>query len=167
MLTFPYDRVRAVTYAHQWAYRRNPRYYDYQDIGGDCTNFASQCLYAGSGVMNFTPTFGWYYRNANDKAPAWSGVEYFRNFLVREEENEGPFGREAPMAEIKPGDFVQLNLGYGRFSHTSIVVAVGRRPNPQNILVATHSMDSDYRPLRSYSYEKVRFIHILGVRSLI
>ena len=71
------------------------------------------------------------------------------------------------MAEIKPGDFVQLDLGYGRFSHTSIVVAVGRRPNPQNILVATHSMDSDYRPLRSYSYEKVRFIHILGVRSLI
>ena len=66
----PYDRAAAVRYAHIWAYGRNPRYYDYESIGGDCTNFASQCIYAGAGVMNDTPTFGWYYINANDKAPA-------------------------------------------------------------------------------------------------
>ncbi len=42
-------------YAHLWAYGRNPRYYDYEGIGGDCTNFASQCIYAGAGVMNDTP----------------------------------------------------------------------------------------------------------------
>ncbi len=47
-------------YAHRWAYGRNPAFYDYEHLGGDCTNFASQCIYAGSGVMNFTPTFGWY-----------------------------------------------------------------------------------------------------------
>ena len=49
----PYDRRAAVAYAHQWAYGRNPDFYDYEEIGGDCTNFASQCLYAGTGVMNF------------------------------------------------------------------------------------------------------------------
>ena len=43
----PYDRRAAVAYAHQWAYGRNPDFYDYEEIGGDCTNFASQCLYAG------------------------------------------------------------------------------------------------------------------------
>ena len=79
----PYDRAAAVRYAHIWAYGRNPRYYDYESIGGDCTNFASQCIYAGAGVMNDTPTFGWYYINANDKAPAWTGVEYLYNFLTR------------------------------------------------------------------------------------
>ena len=71
-----YNRRAAVAYAHRWAYGRNPAYYDYEQLGGDCTNFASQCIYAGCGIMNFTPTFGWYYIDANQKAPAWTGVQY-------------------------------------------------------------------------------------------
>ena len=63
-----YDRRAAVLYAHRWAYGRNPAFYDYEHLGGDCTNFASQCIYAGSGVMNFTPTFGWYYIDPDQKA---------------------------------------------------------------------------------------------------
>ena len=39
-----YDRAAAVLYAHRWAYGRNPAFYDYEELGGDCTNFASQCL---------------------------------------------------------------------------------------------------------------------------
>lgn len=35
-----YDRAAAVAYAHTWAYRRNPRYYNYEELGGDCTNFS-------------------------------------------------------------------------------------------------------------------------------
>ncbi len=73
----PYDRQAAVEYAHRWAYFRNPNYYNFDELGGDCTNFASQCLYAGAGVMNFTPTFGWYYVNVNNRAPAWTGVRFF------------------------------------------------------------------------------------------
>ena len=164
LIEIPYDRDEAVAYAHRWAYGRNPAYYNYDDIGGDCTNFASQCLYAGTGVMNFTPTFGWYYRNANDKSPAWTGVEYFRNFILREEKSVGPFGVETPLRVLKPGDFVQLDLGRGRFSHTPIVVAIGRRPNLWNTWVAAHSYEADYRPLASYQFEDIRFIHILGAR---
>ena len=52
MLFRPYDRLEAVSYAHRWAYGRNPAFYDYEEIGGDCTNYASQCIYAGTGVMN-------------------------------------------------------------------------------------------------------------------
>ena len=37
-----YDRRAAVLYAHRWAYGRNPAFYDYEGLGGDCTNFASQ-----------------------------------------------------------------------------------------------------------------------------
>ena len=50
-----YDREAAVEYANKWAYGRNPRFYDFSQLGGDCTNFASQCIYAGSGIMNYTP----------------------------------------------------------------------------------------------------------------
>ena len=54
-----YDRRAAVAYARKWAFTRNPEYYDFNGIGGDCTNFASQCVFAGAGFMNRTPTFGW------------------------------------------------------------------------------------------------------------
>ena len=48
MMLRPYDRQAAVDYAHRWAYHRNPDFYNFDELGGDCTNFASQCLYAPS-----------------------------------------------------------------------------------------------------------------------
>ena len=60
MQLLSYDREAAVAYARRFALSRNPAYYDFSDLGGDCTNFASQCIYAGAGIMNYTPTFGWY-----------------------------------------------------------------------------------------------------------
>ena len=162
----PYDREAAVSYAHRWAYGRNPLYYDYENLGGDCTNFASQVLYAGIGIMNFTPDLGWYYRDANDKAPAWSGVEFFWNFMTRKEKTVGPFGRPCALRGLKPWDFVQLwHRREGRFGHTPVVVDTGSIPTLRNTLVAAHSEDADYRPLSSYSFQKIRFLHILGGRA--
>ena len=45
MSVHQYDRNRAVEYAHKWAYGRNPAYYDFEYLGGDCTNFASEVIY--------------------------------------------------------------------------------------------------------------------------
>lgn len=161
-LMIPYNRAAAVAYAHRWAYSRNPAYLDYEELGGDCTNFASQCLYAGTGIMNYTPTYGWYYINGNQKAPAWTGVEYFRNFLIRQETTQGPFGQETELSQLLPGDFIQLNFDGERFSHTPIVVQIGSPATPENILLAAHSYDADYRPLNTYSYQGIRPLHILG-----
>lgn len=159
----PYDRAAAVRYAHLWAFGRNPRYYDYEEIGGDCTNFASQCIYAGAGVMNFTPTFGWYYIDANDKAPAWTGVEYLYNFLTRRQPSVGPFAREAALREMERGDIVQLSFDGVGWQHTPVVVAVGERRGLSDILVAAHSADADDRPLSTYEFRRIRFLHLLGV----
>ena len=161
----PYDRSAAVRYAHEWAFGRNPEYYDFSPIGGDCTNFASQCLYAGTGVMNFTPEFGWYYVDPENRAPSWTGVPFFWNFMTRETLSPGPFGVESTVRLIRPGDFVQLRFESSgeEFAHTPVVVSVGFPPALDNILVAAHSNDADNRPLSSY--EKVlemRFLHILG-----
>lgn len=122
MYLVPYRRRAAVQYAHMWAYGRNPQFYDYEELGGDCTNFASQCLYAGSGVMNFTPTFGWYYLNANEKAPAWTGVPYLWNFLTRTAESVGPVAVPCSLYELRPGDLVQLRFRGEEFQHTPVVV---------------------------------------------
>lgn len=157
-----YDRNAVVAYAHRWAYGRNPAFYDYENLGGDCTNFASQCIYAGSGVMNYTPTFGWYYIDANQKAPAWTGVPYLYNFLTRKPRSVGPVGRPCQLEELLPGDLIQLSFKGDTFHHSPIVVAVGNPVTPETILVAAHSYDADNRPLSTYEYRQARYIHIIG-----
>ncbi len=163
MRIVPYDRRAAVAYAHAWAYGRNPAFYDYEKLGGDCTNFASQCVYAGSGIMNFTPTFGWYYIDSNNKAPAWTGVPYFNNFMTRTEETAGPVAVESTAARVLPGDVVQLSFTGDEWNHTPVIVAV-RQPGIDGIYVAAHSYDADYRPLNTYEYQQIRFLHFTGVR---
>ena len=162
----PYDRAAAIAYAHKWAYGRNPAYFDYQGIGGDCTNFASQCLYEGVGIMNYTPTFGWYYIYPNNKAPAWTGVPFFYNFMTRSEISPGPFAVDSNLNGLQPGDFVQLRFQNAEeFGHTPIIVSMGFPPTLENTLVAAHSYDADWRPLSSYDFQDIRFLHILGAWS--
>ena len=163
IILHPYDRGEAVAYAHRWAYSRNPKYYDYEELGGDCTNFASQCLYAGGGVMNFTPDLGWYYIDANQKAPAWTGVSYLHQFLTRGNQSVGPAAVACALEDLMPGDIVQLSFEGERFAHSPVVVAADRPQNLSQVLVAAHSYDSDNRPLSTYPIRKIRFLHITGI----
>ncbi len=159
MREIPYDREAAVAYARRFALGRNPRYYDFENIGGDCTNFASQCLYAGSGVMNETPITGWYYRSVSDRAAAWTGVAYLYNFLVGNR-SVGPYARVVSPRDAMPGDIVQLGTRDGHFYHSPVITATW-----PTLLVAAHTDDALDRPLSSYIYEVARFLHIDGVRT--
>ena len=47
-----YNRQKAVDYAREWYDDRNNEFYSYSDLSGDCTNFTSQCLYAGGIPMD-------------------------------------------------------------------------------------------------------------------
>jgi len=166
MIILPYNRRAAVDYAHKWAFGRNPDFYDFSEIGGDCTNFASQCLYAGGGVMNFTPDFGWYYIDPNNRAPAWTGVPFFWNFMTRRVASVGPWGVKSALRYLLPGDFVQIRFKESGdvFAHTPVVVSVGNPPALNNVLVAAHSNDADNRPLSTYeNVDEFRFLHILGI----
>ena len=163
MIWIDYDRQTAAAYAHRWAYGRNPAYYNYDEIGGDCTNFASQCIYAGGGVMNGTPTFGWYYWSANNKAPAWTGVEYLARFMLQTKRRLGPVAELTPLDQIEVGDVVQLSFDGQRFAHSPVVVGIeGETPTLDTVLVAAHSQDADNRPLSTYPVVALRCLHILG-----
>ena len=154
----PYNREAAVSYARKWAYSRNPTYYDFEKIGGDCTNFASQCIYAGSKIMKYTPVTGWYYRSVSDRSASWTGVEYLFKFLTNNK-SVGPYARIVSRNEVLPGDIVQLGSYRGGFYHSPVIVAV-----EPTILMAAHTYDVLDRPLDSYEYEMARFLHIDGVR---
>ncbi len=151
-----YNRQKCLEYANQWALSRNPAYYDYEKIGGDCTNFASQCIFAGSGVMNYN---SWYYKNGNNKSPSWTGVEFLYNFLVNNK-GVGPHGMEVLQNQIQVGDLVQLSSNGQRFTHSLIIVDIGNVNYLSDILIATHTYDALRRPLVTYDFEKIRFVHI-------
>ena len=159
----PYNRENAVAYARKYAFSQNSLFANFAGIGGNCTNFVSQCIYAGSCEMNYKPTFGWYYIDSNDKSPAWTGVPYFYNFMTRREETIGPVAVESSIEQIMPGDVVQLSFREQEWNHTPVVVSV-TSPQPSGILVAAHSYDADNRPLSSYQYRDIRYIHFVGVR---
>ena len=155
----PYIRENAVAYAKKYAFSQNPLFGNFAGIGGNCTNFVSQSIYAGSCKMNFTPTFGWYYISLDERAPAWTGVDFFYNFIVGNA-GPGPFGRSANADEVEIGDVIQLGREEDGYYHTLLIVGF----EENDILVAAQTDDAYRRPLSTYTYDFSRFIKILGVR---
>ncbi len=151
-----YNRKAAAKYAKRWAFSRNPEYYNFDGIGGDCTNFASQCLYAGSRVMNFTKDFGWYYISINNRAPAWSSAEYFRRFLL-DNRGEGPFAAARKITQLESGDFISLSDGENIYHTLFVVDIIDNMP-----YVAAHTNDAYNIPISSYSYGTALGLHIIG-----
>ena len=161
MNTKSYDRTSAINYAKKWALSRNPQYYNFDSVGGDCTSFVSQCLFAGSKKMNYNHVNGWYYNNGYDKSPSWSGVEFLYKFLTTNK-RYGPRGKELSQTEIIPGDIAQLSFDGVTFGHSLFIINISG-PSLNNIAVATHTYDVLGKKVGEYSFLKVRFIHIENV----
>ncbi len=163
LIDIPYDRARAVEYARRWALSRNPLFIDFTGRGGDCTSFVSQCVFAGCGIMNYTPTFGWYYISSADRAPAWAGVDEFFDFVTASPDfiaangGTGPRGYDVSDGrDIEIGDVIQLANESGDFYHSLIISGF----TDNDILICAHSDDALDRPISSYNYASLRVIHI-------
>lgn len=159
LTTTTYNREFARDYARRWAFDRNPLFYNFAGIGGDCTSFVSQCVYAGSCEMNYNPVNGWYYSDVGNRSPSWSGVSFFYDFMITNKGN-GPFGIETDETGLEIGDVIQLQNEQGRYYHTLLVTDYASG----TYLVSAHTDDAYDRRLDSYQYAGIRFIHILGVR---
>ncbi len=163
LIVTAYNRPAAVRYAHTWSHSRNPKYLDFSQLGGDCTNFISQCLYAGSGVMNYTPVYGWYYISSSNRTASWTGARFLYKFLTTNK-GIGPFASEVSLSELALGDVIHLARKDGHIYHSLIVVQIGSPATYENTLIATHTFDADYNPLSNYTFDQARFLHIEGVR---
>ena len=155
----PYIRENALLYANRFALSQNPIFGNFAGIGGNCTNFVSQCIYAGSCKMNYKPTFGWYYISMNERAPSWTGVDYFYNFITTNTD-VGPFGRDATPDELEVGDVIQLGRDGEGFYHTLFIIGF----EDDDPLIAAQTDNALGRALSTYTYDFARYIKILGVR---
>ncbi|WP_435204321.1 amidase domain-containing protein [Micromonospora sp. bgisy143] len=77
----------AANYAKAYAYSYNSNYANYNNKGGDCTNFVSQSWYAGDVSMDTTGGDKWYYKTARSGSsylpyptPSWIRVKDFRSY---------------------------------------------------------------------------------------
>lgn len=163
-IPYTYDRLAVVRYAERWWNSHNPAYRQFTD---DCTNFISQCIYAGGAPMTGQPNRGkgWWYAGRNDQwSYSWTVAHSLRWYLNGS--NEGLQGREVASAdELFLGDIICYDFdGDGRWQHTTVVTAKDGKNMP---LVNAHTANSR---MRYWAYEdstawteniKYKFFHIL------
>ncbi|MBU6145217.1 MAG: amidase domain-containing protein [Paenibacillaceae bacterium] len=140
-----YDRREAVVYARRhWNFGNAA----YERFATDCTNFVSQCLFAGGIAMDYTDrrSTGWWYVGRSVQGEQWSfswavaqalygalragAIRTMRVTWVRRVE------------ELSLGDVIFYDFhGSGRIAHSVIVTTPGA-----DALVHAHTSDVRDRP---------------------
>lgn len=143
-----YNPSLAISYAERWAHSFNPDYYNFSNIGGDCTNFVSQCLHYAGIPMNYD-RYGWFYVSLYNRSPAWTGVNEFWNFGTM---NKGAGLKLTPcnLNDLRAGDIIQLFNGQ-RYYHNLLVNSVSN-----GIKVSAHDNSAFNVPLSTYYYQDLR-----------
>lgn len=124
-------RMKAVEYADTYVgaagddkrgFNYNKKYINYNYLGGDCANFASQVLHEGGG---FRKTNVWNYTREGSKA--WVNAQAFKDYMVGS-------GRASLIAhgsyeqvlkasyKMQPGDFIAYEKK-GKVVHVSVVTS--------------------------------------------
>lgn len=176
-----YNRTNAKNYAIKYVLSPNKSYVNFESMGGNCTNFASQCLKAGGIVQDKTGNYKWYYTSSSDRAPAWTKANSFRNYYKNNKGSKTVKGLNASTCKFgttRLGDLAQV-VSSGYASHTMFISGaicdnwVGSTTNElawkckYDVKICQNSVNKSGRqknvPLSSkYSLSKLEYIHING-----
>ncbi|GAB6928741.1 hypothetical protein JCM10914A_27240 [Paenibacillus sp. JCM 10914] len=161
-----YEREAAAAYADRYWETANP---EFEEFDVDCTNYISQCLFAGKAPIHYTGRreAGWWYKGYVNKREwwsfSWAVSNSFAHYL-----NNSSSGLRAEQVErpeqLMLGDVIVYDWdGDGAFQHSTVVTAFDAEGMP---LVNAHTVSSrhrfwDYRD--SYAWNentKYRLYHI-------
>ena len=177
-----YNRSEAVNYAREWSHGRNKGYYSYGKVGGDCTNYSSQCVYAGGIPMDedwksfqyeksiwgiVLNPIAWFENNDRytwDVSPAWSTVskqyEYFSNHYcggIVEISNPDEIAEAISNNVILPGDLMYFKNNAGL--HHSVIIT---KVEDGMIYYAGHTNNCFDKPLsEGMGSDSIVIIHIV------
>lgn len=161
-----YNRQLAVNYANEWWNMANPNY-EHMDV--DCTNFVSQCLFAGGIPMNYTGKreTGWWYEGYEHSRERWSFSWTVANSLqlYMQSSRTGLRAQTVDSArKLDIADIISYDWdGDTRYQHSAIVTGFDSSGEP---LVNAHTNDSrnrywDYRDSYAWSDRtRYTFLHI-------
>ncbi|MFC5404548.1 amidase domain-containing protein [Cohnella soli] len=121
----PYFREETVAYAERWWNEPNP---SYEKFEVNCTNYVSQCIFAGGAPMNYTgkrPS-GWWYKGYSGNEENWSFSWAVANSLKHYLGNPRTYGLRAEQVSgpeaLRLGDVICYDWdGSGRVGHNVIV----------------------------------------------
>ncbi len=127
----------------EYGYKYNKGYRNFNPVGGDCANFASQILHEGG---KFKENSGWRY-DKGEATATWVNADKFKDYWIYS-------GRASVIAhgtydkvykasyELQPGDFVAYEKK-GDVKHISVVTNADSRGYP---LVTCHNTDRNDVP---------------------
>ncbi|PZD95621.1 hypothetical protein DNH61_13960 [Paenibacillus sambharensis] len=163
----PYRRDLAAAYADRWWNESNPAY-ELFDV--NCTNYVSQCVFAGHAPMNYTGRreSGWWYKGRTGGREWWSYSWSVSNALAGYLSGDRPQGLRAEVVrspeQLQLGDVIAYDWdGSGRYGHSTVVTAFDRQGMP---LVNANTVSSrhrywDYKDSYAWSEStRYRFFHI-------
>jgi hypothetical protein len=141
-----YDRNQVQTYANTWWNSFNPHYLFFEK--DDCTNFVSQCLFAGNAPMNYTGKreTGWWYQGKIGKQELWSFCWAVADSLCRllAGDSKSWHATRVDMPQkLAIGDVISYDWdGNGHYQHSAIVTEINTNGMP---LVSAHTSNSKNR----------------------
>ena len=71
---------------------------------------------------------------------------------------------EVNQNQIEIGDIAQLSFDGKKFAHSLIIVKIENKLDLDKIYISSHTFDSFNKKISEYIFQKIRFIHIDGVR---
>ncbi|WP_150271982.1 amidase domain-containing protein [Paenibacillus tepidiphilus] len=162
-----YRREEAAAYADRWWKDGNP---EFEIFEVDCTNYVSQCLFAGGAPIHYTGKreTGWWYKGYNGAQEWWSYSWAVSDSLQRYLSAVRPSGLRAEAVDrpeqLMLGDVIQYDWdGNGHYQHSTIVTAFDAEGLP---LVNARTVSSrhrfwDYRDSYAWTDKTAyRFFHI-------
>ena len=166
-----YNREKAVEYARKYALLPNTKdWKNYEAYGGDCTNFVSQCLFAGGIPFDHQGKYvtqKWYWYSDQYRTPSFTSADALKTYMLS---NDG-FGLVAQvgdMQSMKIGDIVQLG-DLEKTTHSMLVVGLVKEDGDlsltKDLLIAQHSGVDGIRgfniPLATKPNQRI-YYNILG-----
>ena len=152
-----YDREAASLYARKYAKNPNKDYpfYGKPDYKGDCTDFTSQCLYAGGIVTDNVGKYQWYKLNS-----AWRGANKFYEYWNNNKGSGSTKGLKASKSIFKDIRLADLIEKKPKNAVTHTVIVTGYKVDSwgfndpwkykYDVLICQHSDDKKSGMLKDY-----------------
>ena len=136
---------------------------DYTYFSKDCTNFISQCLYAGGIKQHVGTVYSdtcWFYKTSTNRSSSWTGANEFYRYVNSGVSKINKSNASWESAQI--GDIIQM-MSSGKAYHSLIVSGVAYSSyGRSDLLVCAHTNNRRHVSLNEYYSGSKVYHHIIG-----